>query len=102
MAATTPPTVLKRDSKVVRKERMANVATYALLIIACTLTAGPIVFLVATSLKETYTRTVDLSVFLDPTFTNYHKIWNEHPFQKWMRNSLIVATAVTFGILNLD
>jgi multiple sugar transport system permease protein len=99
---TTPPVVVQRDPNVVRNERLKDAATYLLLILACTLTTGPIVFLVATSLKETYTRTVDLSVFLDPTFVNYSKIWNEHPFQDWMRNSLLVATAVTIGILILD
>ena len=99
---TTPPVVIERDPKTVRNARLKDAATYLLLILACTLTTGPIIFLVATSLKETYTRTVDLSVFLNPTFVNYSKIWNEHPFQDWMRNSLLVATAVTIGILILD
>ena len=104
MSATTapPPVVIERDPKVARNERLKNIATYLLLIVACTITTGPIVFLVATSLKETYTRTVDLSVFLHPTFVNYHKIWYEHPFKDWMRNSLIVGTAVTIGILFFD
>ncbi len=100
--STTPPVVLERDPRLVRNERLKNAATYFLLIIACTITTGPIVFLLATSLKETYTRTVDFSVFLDPTFVNYHKIWYDHPFRFWMRNSLLVATAVTAGILFLD
>ena len=59
---TTPPKVIERDAKIVRNERLKDAATYILLILACTLTTGPIIFLVATSLKETYTRTVDLSV----------------------------------------
>lgn len=102
MSAAAPPVVVPRDPKVVRSERIKNLITYALLIFACILTTGPIIFLLATSLKETYTRTVDLSVFLHPTFVNYHKIWYEHPFKDWMRNSLIVATAVTIGILIVD
>lgn len=102
MSAVSAPVVVARDPRVVRNERLKNIVTYLLLILACTITTGPIIFLVATSLKETYTRTVDLSVFLHPTFVNYHKIWYEHPFKEWMRNSLVVATAVTIGILIVD
>lgn len=90
------------DPRIQRIARLKSLATYALLIATCIATTGPIIFLLATSLKETFTRTVDLSVFLDPSWTNYHNVWFVHPFKKWMVNSLIVATVVTVLILFLD
>ncbi len=53
-------------------------------------------------LKETYTRILDLSVFLSPSWTNYHNVWFVHPFKQWMINSLIVATVATVLILFID
>jgi len=79
-----------------------DVSTYLLLCITGVMAAGPIVYLIATSLKQTYTRTVDLSVFRNPSLVNYRAAWFDHPFQKWMVNSLIVATVVTVLILFLD
>lgn len=43
-----------------RTRYLKDVATYVVLIFAGLGTAGPIVYLIATSLKQTYTRTVDL------------------------------------------
>lgn len=79
-----------------------DVMTYLVLLIAGIMAAGPIVYLVATSLKQTYTRTVDLSVFRNPSLVNYRAAWFDHPFQKWMVNTLIVASVVTLLILFLD
>lgn len=76
--------------------------TYLVLTVAGLMAATPIIYLLATSLKETYTRIVDLSVFLNPTFINYQTVWFVHPFRKWVLNSLIVAIAVTLLILLLD
>lgn len=93
------------DSSYLQARRMALVKdalTYIVLSIAGVATAGPIVYLLATSLKETYTRTVDLSVFLHPTLINYYNVWFTHPFRKWMVNSLVVAVVVTAAILLLD
>lgn len=91
-----PPTTLRRDA------RLKDVATYAILTIACLVTAAPILYLLATSFKATFTRTVDLSVLWNPTLTNYDAIWTVHPFRRWMVNSLVVATVVTVLILLLD
>lgn len=85
-----------------RTRYLKDVVTYVVLIFAGLVTAGPIVYLIATSLKQTYTRTVDLSVFRNPSLVNYRAAWFDHPFQKWMINSLIVATVVTVLILFLD
>jgi ABC-type glycerol-3-phosphate transport system permease component len=76
--------------------------TYLILFVAGFVAATPIIYLLATSLKETYIRIVDLSVFLNPTLVNYQNVWFAHPFRKWMVNSLIVAVAVTLLILFLD
>ena len=76
--------------------------TYLILAFAALVAAGPIVYLVATSLKHTYTRTVDLSVFLDPSLVNYRAVWFDHPFREWMVNTLIVSSAVTILILIID
>src|SRR5215216_422720 len=81
---------------------LKNGLTYLALILFGVIAAGPIVFLVATSLKETFTRSVDLSALWNPTFKNYHDVWFVHPFKKWMVNSLIVGAAVTALILFVD
>jgi ABC-type glycerol-3-phosphate transport system permease component len=85
-----------------REERIKDAFTYLILSFACLIATGPIVYLVATSLKRTFVRTVDLSVFLHPSLVNYRAVWFDHPFQKWMWNSLIVASVVTILILVLD
>jgi multiple sugar transport system permease protein len=76
--------------------------TYLSLVIAGAVAAGPIVYLVATSLKQTYTRTVDLSVLWNPSLVNYYNVWFVHPFRQWMINSLVVASIVTVSILFID
>lgn len=91
------------EPRTVRAARTAkDAATYLALAIAGVIAAGPIVYLVATSLKQTYTRTVDLTVFWNPSFVNYYNVWFVHPFRKWMINSLVVAAVVTILILLLD
>ena len=85
-----------------RGEWLKNGATYLALSLACLATTGPIVYLLATSLKQTYSRTVDLSVFRNPSLVNYENVWTVHPFREWLVNSLIVAAIVTALILLLD
>lgn len=80
----------------------ADVVTYLLLGMAGVVAVGPIVFLVATSLKEGFVRIVDLSVFKHPTLINYYNAWFHHPFSHWVLNSLIVAASVTVLNLFLD
>ena len=85
-----------------RTRAVKDAITYVTLAVAGLITAGPIVYLVATSLKQTYTRTVDLSVLWNPSLVNYYNVWFVHPFRQWMINSLIVATIVTVAILFID
>lgn len=89
-------------AEVKRTKAAKDILTYLILGLAGLVAAGPIVYLVATSLKPTYTRTVDLSVLLNPSLVNYYNVWFVHPFRQWMINSLIVATVVTVSILFLD
>lgn len=85
-----------------RSQLVKSTLTYLILALAGLVASGPIVYLLATSLKQTYTRMVDLSVFWNPTLANYANVWLVHPFRHWMVNSLIVATVVTAAILFLD
>ena len=85
-----------------RTRAIKDALTYLTLAITGLIAAGPIVYLVATSLKQTYTRTVDLSVLWNPSLVNYYNVWFVHPFRQWMINSLIVAAIVTVSILFLD
>lgn len=85
-----------------RNTAIKDALTYSALTIASLMAAGPVVYLLATSFKQTYTRMVDLSVFRHPTFINYHNVWFVHPFRHWMVNSLVVATVVTGAIILLD
>jgi multiple sugar transport system permease protein len=85
-----------------RERVVKDAAIYLALSLAGLIAAGPIVYLLATSFKQTYSRMVPLSVLWNPTFANYEAIWTEHPFKKWMLNSLVVATIATLLILFLD
>jgi multiple sugar transport system permease protein len=92
LAVTTPKTT----------KLWKDIATYTILGLVSVMMAGPIVYLLATSLKQTYSRTVPLSVLWNPSWVNYDKIWTVHPFKHWMTNSLIVSTVVTVVILFAD
>jgi multiple sugar transport system permease protein len=89
-----------------RRSRLTSAAkdgfTYFSLAVAGLVAVGPIVYLLATSLKETYMRIVDLSVFLHPTLANYRNVWFVQPFGKWMVNSLVVTVSVTLLVLFID
>jgi multiple sugar transport system permease protein len=79
-----------------------DVLTYFCLTIIGIVAAGPVIYLLATSLKQTHTRIVSLSVLLHPSLVNYRQVWFVHPFRHWMLNSLIVSVAVTVLILFID
>ncbi len=71
--------------------------THALLVLACVLITAPIVFALV---KATQTRTQVLSPSLVPggmLFENVRAAWTGGNLGIYMRNSLIVAAAVTFG-----
>ncbi len=85
-----------------RARRIKDFFTYLALSLAALMAAGPVVYLLATSFKQTYSRMVPLSVIWSPSWVNYHTIWFDHPFKKWMVNSLVVAIIATLVILFLD
>jgi multiple sugar transport system permease protein len=85
-----------------RARTIKDFFTYLALTLAALMAAGPVVYLLATSFKQTYSRMVPLSVIWSPSWANYHTIWFDHPFKKWMVNSLVVAIIATIVILFLD
>ena len=85
-----------------RARTIKDFFTYLALTLAALMAAGPVVYLLATSFKQTYSRMVPLSVIWSPSWVNYHTIWFDHPFKKWMVNSLVVAIIATIVILFLD
>jgi len=85
-----------------RGRTIKDIFTYLALALAGLMSAGPVVYLLATSFKQTYSRMVPLSVLWSPSLANYHTIWFDHPFKQWMINSLVVATIATIVILFLD
>ena len=85
-----------------RSGRAADVATYLALSLASLFAAGPVIYLLATSFKQGYSRLVPLSVLWHPSWVNYHKVWFDNPFRHWLVNSLVVATVATIIILFMD
>lgn len=79
-----------------------DAATYAALIIACFITFSPILFVLATSLTNTYSKVTDLSALLEPTFDNYVAALFETSIGRWAVNSLIVSVVVTAVVLIID
>lgn len=85
-----------------RARAIKDALTYFALSLAGLVAAGPVVYLLATSFKQTFSRMVSLSVLWNPSLVNYQAIWTEHPFRKWMVNSLVVAIVATVLILFID
>jgi multiple sugar transport system permease protein len=85
-----------------RGRAIKDALTYLALSLAGLAAAGPVVYLLATSFKQTFSRMVSLSVLWSPSLVNYQAIWTEHPFRKWMVNSLVVAIVATVLILFID
>jgi multiple sugar transport system permease protein len=97
MIATTNAPIHQHRARTIK-----DFFTYLALTLAALMAAGPVVYLLATSFKQTYSRMVPLSVIWSPSWVNYHTIWFDHPFKKWMVNSLVVAIIATIVILFLD
>lgn len=85
-----------------RGRAIKDAFTYLALSLAGIAAAGPVIYLLATSLKQTYSRLVPLSVLWHPSWVNYHAVWFVHPFRKWMVNSLVVAIVATVLIVFID
>ncbi len=76
--------------------------TYLVLLFFAIISIGPIIYLLATSLKKTYYRIVEMTVFLDPTAQNYQNLFFNTNYLMWLRNSAIIAGSVTLLVLLLD
>lgn len=81
-----------------------RILTHAVLLIASALAVAPFAWAFLTSLKEpgTIFSTIDVIVTANPTADNYLRIWVEHPFDRWLMNSLIITTGAVFLSLFLD
>lgn len=95
---STPVAPARRREGSLRRSRMVfGVSTYVLLIITVALVLFPIYWMVITSLKmpREILRTPTLwpQVF---TWRNYDELINEKEFLGYIKNSLIVASCVTF------
>ena len=96
---STPLTFLarRRPVRALEPSRKAISGSYALLFIACLVAVVPFLYIVSTSFKDT------ASLFHYPPdwipsplfLGNYVNLIAEHPFLRWVFNTLFVATAVT-------
>ncbi len=96
--ATSQPSTVKAQTGSLRRTKLiSSVATYVLLTIVVALVLFPIYWMVITSLKmpREILRTPTLwpEVF---TLRHYDELINEKEFLKYIKNSLIVASCVTF------
>jgi ABC-type glycerol-3-phosphate transport system permease component len=84
-------------ARALRSDSVYVVACYAIMALALVIALVPFFFAISTSFRET------ISLFKyppewiphEPTLRNYRKLINDYPFERWILNSLIVASAVT-------
>ncbi len=83
---------------------LSRAMIHLILIVASLIAIGPFVWALLTSLKEpgTIFTTINVLVPKNPTLENYMAIWVEHPFDRWVMNSLIITTGAVFMSLFLD
>jgi len=85
------------------KKVVADAVTYLILFTASIVAVGPLVYLLATSLKaRSFARIVDLSVFLNPSGENFAYLFTKTNYLDWLRNSAIITISVTLLILLID
>jgi ABC-type glycerol-3-phosphate transport system permease component len=80
------------------------IAIYAVLIVATLIALVPFLYVVSTSLKDTFTlfKYPPEWIPAQPTLGNYRSLLEEHPFARWTLNSLVVASAVTIIKVIID
>jgi multiple sugar transport system permease protein len=79
-----------------------DVVIYGVFIVAAFIAVAPVIYLIATSLKQTMVRIVDLSVFLHPSIENYRYLFTKTNYSDWLRNSLVISGSVTVLTLIID
>lgn len=86
-----------RASKRRRGPSLYLVIIYAVLIVAVVIAVVPFLYVVSTSLKDTFTLFKYPPEWIpsQPTLNNYQSLLLDHPFLRWTLNSFIVAAAVT-------
>jgi multiple sugar transport system permease protein len=82
--------------------RGTTFATYGVLTFAALVAAAPLFFLFVTALTHTYVQHVAISKLAHPTFANFHDIFSQTRFGRWLFNSFIVAAATTIIVLFVD
>ena len=99
---SAPAGVMGRRQPAVATRRGARispylVAIYAVLILAAAIALVPFMYVVSTSLKDTFTlfKYPPEWIPAEPTLDNYRNLVQEHPFIRWTLNSLIVAAVAT-------
>ena len=81
-----------------------RIVIHGLLIIASLLAIGPFVWafgMTFQSLTEIITTPLN-PIPQNPTLENYAILWYDHPFDRWIINSLIITVGATFVALLLD
>ncbi|MBK9121649.1 MAG: carbohydrate ABC transporter permease [Chloroflexi bacterium] len=83
---------------------MSRVVWYIILVVIVVLALGPVVWMVATSLKpESEIITTEIRWLpQNGTFEHFGAIFEAHPMTQWLFNSLFTATAATILVLVLD
>jgi ABC-type glycerol-3-phosphate transport system permease component len=76
---------------------MSRAALWTAVGVFCAVAVAPFLYVVSTSLKDTVALFSYPPEWIpsEPTLTNFQTLLNDHPFLRWMLNSLIVASAVT-------
>lgn len=79
-------------------------ASYAIMALAVVIAVFPFLYVISTSLRETVSLFQYPPEWLprEPTTENYRKLIRDYPFERWMLNSLIVASAVTIIKVVID
>lgn len=108
MAIETEFGELNREERVAARSRTAArsalrtdsvylVACYAIMVIAVVIALVPFFFAVSTSFRQTISLFKYPPEWLphEPTLRNYRKLINDYPFERWVLNSLFVASVVT-------
>ncbi len=94
----------QRSRKPLGANSLYQAATWVVLILAAVIAVLPFGYVLSTSFKET------LTLFRYPpdwlpdelTLQNYRNLVNDHPYFRWIANSVIVASAVTMIKLVID
>jgi multiple sugar transport system permease protein len=87
-----------------RADNAYLIMTYLILAIAALVALVPFLYVISTSFKETRSLFSYPPKWIpdDPTVVNYRKLIGEHPFERWLFNSFLVASVVTVVKVIID